>query len=300
MRRIYIASDGGGTKLELGAVSVNKELITTVRVNGGINKNTSDADTVEKTVRAGFDALKAELGEFTVAGCAGYFMHNTDVFSRISGCEATELDEGTLGLYAADIYGDGVLILSGTGADAYVSKDGKTAGIVGGYGAILGDAGSGFAIGRDGINAAIAAYEGRGEKTALVEYLIKKYPAETFRKSVYGIYAAPQTAREVADFCKECEQAADEGDKAAAEIFIRAAHALAGFAIAGYKNFGIDKTAPYTFSGGVITHDIKREKPLMLPYITDELARANITNMVLPNATPLQGAVRWIQRNLII
>lgn len=299
MRQIYIAADGGGTKLELGAVSSQGKLINTVRVNGGINKKTSDEKTVENNIVSAFEKLKEQTGGFEALGCAGFFMYNTEVFSRAAGCEAISLDEGTLGLYAAGIYGDGALILSGTGADVFVSKGGKIAGIIGGYGAILGDEGSGFAIGRAGINAAIASYEGRSEKTALTEYLTKKYPAETFRKSVYGIYEAPQTSREVADFCKECEQAADEGDAVALNIFKEAAHALTGFAIAAYKNYGIEKTAPYTFSGGVITHDIKRGKPLMLPHIRKELAEAGITNCVLPKGTPLTGAVKWIKRNLI-
>lgn len=299
MRRIYIAADGGGTKLELGAVSSNGEIITTVFVNGGINKKTADNITIEKTVRSGFDALKAEVGEFTVLGCAGFFMHNTDVFSRVSGCEAVEVDEGTLGLYAADIYGDGVLILSGTGADAFIIKDGAVLDIIGGYGAFLGDAGSGFAIGRAGINAAIASYEKRGEKTLLEEYLTKKYPAQTFRKSVYGIYESPQPSREIADFCKECEKAADEGDKTALVIFKEAAEDLASFALAGYSKYGLDKNTPYTFSGGVIKHDISRKKPLMLPYILETLKSNGITDYVPPKGTPLHGAVKWIKRNLI-
>ncbi len=299
MRRIYIAADGGGTKLELGAVAENGEMIKTVRVDGGVNKKTADGAAIEKTVRSGFDALKNQIGDFTVLGCAGYFMHNTEVFSRISGCEAVEVDEGTLGLYAAGIYGDGVLILSGTGADAYIIKDGAVLDIIGGYGAFLGDPGSGFAIGRAGINAATADYEGRGEKTLLTRYLCEKYPADSFRKSVYGVYKTEQASRNIADFCRECEKAADEGDSAAKAIFKEAALALAGFALAGYRKYKLDRSTPYTFAGGVITHDVKRQKPLMLPYILNALKSNGITNYVPPQGTPLQGSGKWIERNLI-
>lgn len=297
-KRIYIASDGGGTKLELGAVSADGELICRVRVPGGINRKTNDADSIGKTIRRGFDELRTRIGDFETAGVAGYLMHNDDAFSRIAGCPVTEVDEGTLGLYAAGIYGDGILILSGTGADAYVIKDGEYH-IVGGYGAILGDPGSGFAIGRAAINAAVAYAEGRGEATLLLELLREKYPSDTLRGSVYGIYETPQTARNVADFCKQCEIAADRGDRVALEIFKHAAHDLSAFALAGAKIYSMSACTPYTFAGGVMLHDLTREKPLLKDVVISDMNGAGMYNYVPPEGSPLDGAVRWIKRNMI-
>ena len=299
MRKIYIAVDGGGTKLELAAVAENGEAVASVRQAGGINPRTSDADTVKNVIEEAKKKLTGTVGSFDAQFCAGYFMHNTGLFSQIFGCEAAEVDEGTLGLYAAGIYGDGVLILSGTGADAQIVRDGKALDIIGGYGPMLGDEGSGFAIGRAAINAVIAEYEGVGEKTYLTELLKNKYPSDTFRGSVYGIYKTPQTQKNIADFCFECEQAADAGDSVALNIFKNAAYALAGCAVAGYEKYGLDKNTPYTFSGGVILHDIKRAKPLMLPYITEYLSLHGITNRVMPKTTPLLAAAEWIRRNVI-
>ena len=95
------------------------------------------------------------------------------------------------------------------------------------------------------------------------------------------------------------EKAADEGDKIAVDIFRDAAYSLAACAEAGYNKYGLDKNTPYTFSGGVILHDIKREKPLMLPYITEYLSERGITNRVMPKTTPLLAAAEWIRRNVI-
>ena len=299
MKKIFIAADGGGTKLELAAVSPTGEVLCTVRQPGGVNPRTSDKETVKKVIEEAKNRLTEAVGGFDALFCAGYFMHNTALFSEIFGCEAREVDEGTLGLYAAGIYGDGVLILSGTGADAYVIKDGKTLDIIGGYGPLLGDEGSGFAIGRDAIKAVIAEYEGTGKKTLLTELLRQKYPSDTFRGSVYGIYKTPQTQKNIADFCYECEQAADKGDKIAINIFKTAAYALAAYAETGYNKFGLDKTTPYAFSGGVILHDIKRDNPLMLPHITEYLSSRGIKNRTTPKTTPLLAAAEWIKRNVI-
>ena len=300
MRRVYIAADGGGTKLELGAVAANGELIASVRQPGGINPRTSGKETAREVMEAAKKKLEERTGGFEALYCAGFFMHCTDGFSELFGCEAAEIDEGTLGLYAAGIYGDGVVILSGTGADAYIIKDGKKLDIMGGYGAILGDEGSGFAIGRAAIRAAIAEYEGRGEKTRLTELLRRKYPADSFRASVYGVYGTPQTQKNVADFCIEWENAADEGDAAAIGIFKDAALDLAELAVAGYGKYGLDKTTPYTFSGGVIRHDLTRRKPLMAPYIIQYLSERGINCYVPPKLTPLEAAAEWIRRNVII
>ncbi len=299
MRKIYIAADGGGTKLELAAVAPGGEILCTVRQPGGVNPRTSDKETVKKVIEEAKNKLTEAVGGFDAQFCAGYFMHNTSLFSEIFGCEAVEVDEGTLGLYAAGIYGDGVLILSGTGADTYIIKDGKTLDIIGGYGPLLGDEGSGFSIGRDAINAAIADYEGTGEKTLLSQLLRKKYPSDTFRGSVYGVYQTPQAQKNIADFCYECEKAADTGDKAAINIFKTAAYALAAYAETGYNKFGLDKNTPYTFSGGVILHDIKRQTPLMLPHLTEYLTMRGIKNQIMPKTTPILAAAEWIKRNII-
>ena len=294
MREIYLAFDGGGTKLAAAAVSKNGQILANVKVQGGINPRTSSEEQIRKTVAAALSAVEEAAGPFKVLHGAGYFMHNEAIFEELTEAPVTELDEGVLGLLAAGIEGDGAVILSGTGSDVFFVRDGKTAGIVGGYGAFLGDAGSGFAIGRDGINAAIASYEGRGEKTLLEELIVKKYPADNFRQSVYGIYRAERTTQAVADFCRECEIAADEGDAIAKEIFKKAALDLVSYAKAGYKLFGFDKKTPYTFSGGVLSRDLKREKPLMVPYITQALAKEGTDVFRRPEGDPVSGAVKWL------
>lgn len=296
MTEVYLAFDGGGTKLAAAALSERGEIIASATVKGGINRKTAAEAQIRSTVSAALEALSDTLGEFRVIHSAGFFMHNDAIFEELTGSAVTELDEGLLGLLAAGIEGDGVVMISGTGADAYFIRDGKTDEIIGGYGAFLGDGGSGFAIGRDAINAAARSYEGRGEKTLLEDMLRKKYPAETFRKSLYGIYSSEYTVGSIASFCIECEKAADQGDEVALQIFKDAAKELYSYASAGYKKLGFDKNTPYTFAGGVIMHDISRDKPLMEPYIVGALARDGITNYVKPAEQPISGAVRWIRR----
>jgi N-acetylglucosamine kinase-like BadF-type ATPase len=298
MRDVYLAFDGGGTKLAAAALSAHGETLAVTAVKGGVNKKTASETQIRATVRSAIETLRQSAGEFRVLHSAGFFMHNDGIIEELTGSGVTELDEGLLGLLAAGIEGDGVVIISGTGADAYFVRDGKTVEIIGGYGAFLGDGGSGFAIGRDAINAAARSYEGRGEKTLLEDMLREKYPAESFRKSLYGIYSTEYTVGSIANFCIECEKAADKGDKIAVGIFQDAAKELYSYAAAGYKKLGFEKSTPYTFAGGVIMHDISRDKPLMEPYIVKALSADGITNYVKPAGQPISGAVKWIRKNL--
>ena len=299
MKNVYLAFDGGGTKLAAAALSERGEILAEVKIKGGVNRKTATEAQIKATVGAALEALAEKLGEFRVLHSAGFLMHNNAIFEALTGAEVTELDEGRLGLLSAGIDGRGVVIISGTGADVYFVYGDGSYEIIGGYGAFLGDGGSGFAVGRAAIDAAARSYEGRGEKTVLEKMLREKYPAETFRKSLYGIYSTDYVPGNIADFCFECEAAADMGDKVALRIFREAAHDLYSYAKAGYEKLGFDKNTPFTFAGGLITHDISRDKPLIEPYVVSALYSDGITNYVKPEAPPLYGAIRWIRKALI-
>lgn len=70
--------------------------------------------------------------------------------------------------------GQGVLVISGTGSVVWGrSADGRTL-RVGGWGQLLGDEGSGYAIGLAGARAVLRSYDGRAEATALTGAVLEK------------------------------------------------------------------------------------------------------------------------------
>ncbi len=80
--------------------------------------------------------------------------------------------DGELALEAALRGEPGVVLVAGTGSVAYGrSPRGDTA-RCGGWGLVLGDEGSGYAIARAGLHAVLRALDGRGEPTALVARLL--------------------------------------------------------------------------------------------------------------------------------
>ncbi len=96
---------------------------------------------------------------------------------------------------------------------------------VDGWGYIMGDAGSGYWIGREALDAVMRAYDGRGPQTALTEPVRERWP------DLEQAYITLQTAEDrvsiVASFAADVARCADGGDCVAGTITTAAAQQLA-------------------------------------------------------------------------
>ena len=111
--------------------------------------------------------------------------------------------------------GDGVVIAAGTGAVCLGTWQGACA-RADGFGYLLGDDGSGFAIARAGLAAALRAEEQRGPATTLVEAARNRYAdVDDFP---YGLYRADYPVRDIARFALDVAEAARAGDRVAQTI----------------------------------------------------------------------------------
>ena len=142
----------------------------------------------------------------TCAGCPNVFFHS----------------ELSLGLAAA-LLTEGVVALSGTGSDAFFVKDRQILSAVGGWGPLLGDEGSGYDIGLNAIKAAIYAYEGRKEPSALYDLVMERWELERLWDIVGYLAGNPDCRHEVASAAKLCSKAAHMGDRTALRIYEHAA-----------------------------------------------------------------------------
>jgi N-acetylglucosamine kinase-like BadF-type ATPase len=97
---------------------------------------------------------------------------------------------------------------------------------VDGWGSLLGDAGSGFAIGRAGLDAALRHVDGRGGSAVLLKAAERRFgPAPAL---VERIHAAPVPTRAVASFAADVAREAAAGDGVAAAILREADRVAAG------------------------------------------------------------------------
>src|SRR5215211_7923190 len=118
----------------------------------------------------------------------------------------------------------GAVVAAGTGA-VCVARDGERMAKVDGWGSLLGDAGSGFAVGRAGLDAALRHLDGRGGSAVLLKAAERRFG--TAAELAERIHGAPVPTRAVASFAADVAREAEAGDELATAILRDAGRALA-------------------------------------------------------------------------
>lgn len=146
----------------------------------------------------------------------------------------------------------GAVLIAGTGSMTCGIDANGTYHTVGGWGQTLGDEGSGYYIGIEGMKAAIHGFEGLAESTILTDKLIQYFNIRKLEELIEKVYNPPIEKKEVAAFAKEVDAAAMMGDAVAIRILENAAHWLYRLAIAIAHKCNTDNVG---FYGSVINHN---------------------------------------------
>jgi len=120
---------------------------------------------------------------------------------------------------------------------------------VDGWGHIMGDAGSGYWIGRSALDAVMRAFDGRGPATGLTEIVQKRWPDLASAYSV--LQASEDRVRTVASFAAPTAALAETGDEVAVRICGEAAGELALAAVASLQVTDAPADAAVGAVGGV-------------------------------------------------
>ncbi|MGH2568761.1 MAG: N-acetylglucosamine kinase [Bacteroidota bacterium] len=186
--------------------------------------------------------------------------------------------------------GGGMILICGTGSIALgKSFDGRIF-RVGGWGRILGDEGSGYAIGRDGLNAVTRHLDGRGKKTLLTEIVGQRFNLKTQEEIIAAVYRENFDVASVAPLVIE---AAEQHDTECERILNKATFELTEHVRA--LTLALEKASsdrprqklPLAFIGSVIAGDtvftkiLKHKIEFSLPQI----------RIVQPQSSPAYGAV---------
>jgi len=185
----------------------------------------------------------------------------------------------------------GVVVAAGTGSVALgVDPSGRHA-KVDGLGSILGDQGSGFAVGRRGLASALRHLDGRGGSAALAVLAERVYgPLDHLAAAVYASDNPPAT---VARFAPAVAEAARSGDADAVTIWREAADELAVTATAALDQLGWgDDEVPLSWTGklfdaGAVLWD---------HFAASVAARAPRLTLQPPRGDSLSGAVSLARR----
>jgi N-acetylglucosamine kinase-like BadF-type ATPase len=150
--------------------------------------------------------------------------------------------------------GPGVLLISGTGSIGYgrtVNGDEVRAG---GWGYLLDDAGSAYAVGLAGLAAILRAHDGRDPSTALRQPLLSAWDLTAPEEIISRLYQQPPPREAVAALGPIVFATARSGDAVAQQIVTAAGTALGDLAAATIRQLGTtpETIIPLVTDGGFL------------------------------------------------
>jgi N-acetylglucosamine kinase-like BadF-type ATPase len=189
--------------------------------------------------------------------------------------------------------GWGVALISGTGSMAFgQDRQGRTA-RSGGWGFLLGDEGSGYAIARAGLRAAAQAADGRGPATRLLEGFLTRLQCRQPADLVPAIYRVASDPGSIAALSPVVFEAVESADAVAQAIVVQAGRDLASMiaVVAGKLGFG-DRPFPLAMTGGVLLGN-----PLLCESLKASVAELGLRPApIVAVPDPVAGAVQLAAR----
>jgi len=253
--------DGGGTKTValLGDVDGN---VLARGVSGPSNYNVVGFDAACSALESAINMARTDyLGQISALclGLAGAGrkedierLHNWAVHKFPKTAVKVVSDAEVL-LAAGAASGPALALICGTGSIVYGRTVTGELIRAGGWGYLLGDEGSGYAIGSAALRAVMQAYDGRGSKTLLSELVLKRYGLSTPLDLVRRIYGVESPSSAIASLTDLVEQAAESGDSVAIAILEESSRELARAIAAIYPKLG-SSAVPLILTGGTILH----------------------------------------------
>lgn len=182
----------------------------------------------------------------------------------------------------------GVIVIAGTGANAYgVGLDGRTA-TASGRGYLIGDEGSGYDIGRAGIAAALRADDGRGPSTGLLPRMLNFFEISRAEDVVQPIYD-PGGKAYISRFAPTVVEAAKADDIVAQGILNYAGRELGLNVLAVARRTGLTDEP---FEVGLVGGVFKAGELVVASLRTTVLAVAPRAEIFISPNAPALGAAR--------
>jgi glucosamine kinase len=261
MSQTFAGVDGGGTRSTLVLADAAGAELARVAGPAGL----VDPRHPERSAEVIADLVRLAVSQSGVAGkpaalCAGLAgvgneaervaVERALAATGVAGAVRI-VSDGEIALHGAFGGGAGVLLIAGTGSVAYgLGPDGQR-GRCGGWGMMVGDEGSGYAIGRSGLAAALRAVDGREGETRLLPLLLQVLKLD----GPTGIppWAGRASKSDIAALARHVLDAASGGDALALGVVEHHARELARHVIALAHRLGPwPGDVPVVFHGGVL------------------------------------------------
>lgn len=251
-----ISFDGGGSKL-LGVLFDDRYRILSTARSGGVNCFVHTEEESEENIRHCVKNLLAEAGA-EIAEIEALYTSQGDDYAKVVRefvpCRRTvNCGEGAFGLLTSGLT-SGICALSGTGSDIFYVKDGVILDILGGWGYVLGDLGSGFWIGREAACSLFHFMEGTRPVSLLHQKLMQEHGIHDKMDMFRVIYRQASPAYYVASFCTTVGHAAQEGDPESIALLKEAGNTLARRVCQMIEKHRLPEDTPVCTAGSVFRY----------------------------------------------
>lgn len=163
----------------------------------------------------------------------------------------TIVNDAELVLAAGTPAGWGVVLIAGTGSICYAqTADGRTA-RAGGWGYLMGDEGSGYALGVQALHLATQTADGRASASTILRAILDHWQLEEPAALISHVYHPARTRAEIADISRLVAVLAEQGDPFADELMAQAARELARLIDTVVHALDL-REPPIAFGGGFI------------------------------------------------
>jgi N-acetylglucosamine kinase-like BadF-type ATPase len=177
----------------------------------------------------------------------------------------------------------GAILISGTGSIMLGKDLNGNIHRVGGYGRLIGDEGSGFSIGRKGLNAVTKQFDGRGNYTLISGYLDDKFGINSEENLITEVY---KNNFDIAAIAPLVISAAENNDKTALGIIDEEIYELMKYIPAIKEKLNLSELN-LSYIGGLITKDNLYSKKLN-EMIMNDFPEIKIQP---PQNSPVMGAI---------
>lgn len=201
--------------------------------------------------------------------------------------------DGETALAGAFGGGPGILVIAGTGSVAHGRAEDGRVERCGGWGMVVGDEGSGYAVGRAALRAALQAVDGRGPPTGLLDTLLEVLGLST--PDAVPPWAGRAEKFEIASLAVYALRLAEAGDPVAVGIVRTAASALAA-----HVSALATRLAPWSGPVPVVLHGGVASDPAFQRHIGEELARLDVPLNVQDAASDAVAGAIQLARQLAV
>lgn len=299
MPSIAVGVDAGGSKTAVvHAVDGKASRIEIVDgANASMRGSEGAAAIIAGAVESSLDGAMPHAIFVGAAGAARPEVRGaieTALRSRYASARIRVRDDAYIALRASVPQGDGVVVIAGTGSITY-AQHGEEGYRCGGYGYLLGDDGSGFAIGSAAVSHVLRSYDARVPRDELVEALEAYLGARDLEGVLQAVYRSEHPVGTVASAARIVVEAAQAGNRSATKIVQGAALALADLVKSVIRRAGLTGAGvPIVLAGGLLKSNT------LLTYLLETRLLNEHPNMPVSKdaVPPCLGALSEAQRLL--